>query len=43
MKRKVLSMLISTTTAVSMFSTFANAEVKDDSVNTTQDKSVVSN
>ena len=43
MERKVLSMLISTTTAVSMFSTFANAEVKDDSVNTTQDKSVVSN
>ena len=43
MKRKVLSMLISTTTAVSMFSTFASAEVKDDSVNTTQDKSVVSN
>ena len=30
MKRKVLSMLISTTTSVSMFSTFASAEAKDD-------------
>lgn len=43
MKRKVLSILISTTMTVSMVSTFANAEVQDDLLNTTQDESVTSN